>query len=193
MSNAAILARRNAAVPRGVASATQVFAVKAENAELWDADGRRYIDFAAGIAVCNTGHRHPRIMAAVAKQCDAFVHTAFQVAPYETYVALAERINKLAPIKDAKTIFMTTGAEAVENAVKIARYYTRRHAIISFTGAFHGRTALTMGMTGKVVPYKAGFGPFSGVAVPCPLPDRPPRGQRAGQPPRPGKTVQGGC
>jgi 4-aminobutyrate aminotransferase len=170
MSNAAILARRNAAVPRGVASATQVFAVKAENAELWDADGRRYIDFAAGIAVCNTGHRHPRIMAAVAKQCDAFVHTAFQVAPYETYVALAERINKLAPIKDAKTIFMTTGAEAVENAVKIARYYTRRHAIISFTGAFHGRTALTMGMTGKVVPYKAGFGPSPASLYHAPFP-----------------------
>jgi 4-aminobutyrate aminotransferase len=144
--------------------------VKAENAELWDADGRRYLDFAAGIAVCNTGHRHPRIMAAVAKQCDAFVHTAFQVAPYETYIALAERINKLAPIKNAKTIFMTTGAEAVENAVKIARYYTKRHAVISFTGAFHGRTALTMGMTGKVVPYKAGFGPFPASLYHAPFP-----------------------
>jgi 4-aminobutyrate aminotransferase len=170
MSNASLLARRNAAVARGVASATGIFAVKAENAELWDADGRRYLDFAAGIAVCNTGHRHPKVMAAVARQCAAFVHTAFQVVPYETYVALAERLNRLAPIREAKTLLMTTGAEAVENAIKIARYATRRPAVISFSGAFHGRSMLTMGMTGKVVPYKAGFGPFPGSLYHAPFP-----------------------
>ena len=160
MTNTELNARRQAAIPRGVASATSVFAVRAENSEVWDAEGKRYLDFAAGIAVCNTGHRHPKVMAAAAAQSEAFVHTAFQVLPYETYIALAERLNKLAPIKKAKTILMTTGAEAVENAVKIARHYTKRSAVISFVGAFHGRTMLTMGMTGKVVPYKAGFGPF---------------------------------
>lgn len=170
MSNVELLARRNAAVPRGVASATSAFAVKGENAEVWDADGRRYIDFAAGIAVCNTGHRHPKVMAAIARQCDAFVHTAFQVAPYEIYIALAERLNKLAPITDAKTILMTTGAEAVENAVKIARHYTRRPAVISFIGGFHGRTLLTMGLTGKVAPYKAGFGPLPASLYHAPFP-----------------------
>lgn len=170
MSNKDLLARRIAAVPRGVASATSVFAVRAENAEVWDADGKRYLDFAAGIAVCNTGHRHPKVMAAVARQCEAFVHTAFQVLPYEAYVALAERLNQLAPIADAKTIFMTTGAEAVENAIKLARHYTRRQAVISFTGGFHGRSLLTMGLTGKVVPYKVGFGPFPASLYHAPFP-----------------------
>ncbi|MGK2907280.1 MAG: 4-aminobutyrate--2-oxoglutarate transaminase [Desulfuromonadales bacterium] len=170
MSNVELVARRNTAVPRGVASATAVFAVKAENTEVWDADGKRYLDFAAGIAVCNTGHRHPKVMAAVARQCEAFVHTAFQVVPYETYVALAERLNQLAPISNAKTLLMTTGAEAVENAVKIARHYTRRPAVISFVGAFHGRSLLTMGLTGKVVPYKTGFGPFPASLYHVPFP-----------------------
>jgi 4-aminobutyrate aminotransferase len=170
MSNAQLSARRNAAVPRGVASATAVFAVKAQNAEVWDSEGKRYLDFAAGIAVCNTGHRHPKVMAAANAQSEAFVHTAFQVLPYETYIALAERLNALAPIKEAKTILMTTGAEAVENAVKIARHYTRRPAVISFVGAFHGRSLLTMGMTGKVVPYKTGFGPFPASLYHSPFP-----------------------
>jgi 4-aminobutyrate aminotransferase len=169
-SNDQLLARRQAAVPRGVASATSVFAVKGENAEIWDADGRRYLDFAAGIAVCNTGHRHPRVMAAAAAQSEAFVHTAFQVLPYENYVALAERLNRLAPITDAKTILMTTGAEAVENAVKIARHHSKRPAVISFVGGFHGRSMLTMGLTGKVVPYKAGFGPFPASLYHVPFP-----------------------
>jgi 4-aminobutyrate aminotransferase len=169
-SNNQLLARRQAAVPRGVASATSVFAVKGENAEIWDADGKRYLDFAAGIAVCNTGHRHPRVMAAAAAQSEAFVHTAFQVLPYENYVALAERLNKLAPITDAKTILMTTGAEAVENAVKIARHHSKRPAVISFVGGFHGRSMLTMGLTGKVVPYKAGFGPFPASLYHVPFP-----------------------
>lgn len=170
MTNAQLLARRNAAVPRGVASATAVFAVKAENAEIWDVAGKRYLDFAAGIAVCNTGHRHPKVMAAAAEQSRAFVHTAFQVLPYETYISLAERLNQLAPIRNAKTLLMTTGAEAVENAVKIARHYTKRPAIISFVGGFHGRSLLTMGMTGKVVPYKAGFGPFPASLYHVPFP-----------------------
>jgi len=170
MTNSELLARRQAAVPRGVASATAVFAAKGENAEIWDTEGKRYLDFAAGIAVCNTGHRHPKVMAAAAAQSEAFVHTAFQVLPYETYVGLAERLNALAPINHAKTILMTTGAEAVENAVKIARHYTKRPAVISFVGAFHGRSLLTMGMTGKVVPYKTGFGPFPASLYHAPFP-----------------------
>jgi len=170
MSNAELVARRNAAVPRGVASATPIFVVKAENSEVWDADGKRYLDFAAGIAVCNTGHRHPKIMAAANRQNEAFVHTAFQVVPYESYIALAERLNQVAPITNAKTIFMTTGAEAVENAIKIARHYTKRSAVISFVGAFHGRSLLTMGLTGKVAPYKAGFGPFPAEIYHVPFP-----------------------
>ncbi len=170
MSNADLVARRNAAVPRGVASATPIFVEKALNSEVWDVEGRRYLDFAAGIAVCNTGHRHPKIMTAAAKQNEAFVHTAFQVVPYESYIALAERLNQAAPIKNAKSIFMTTGAEAVENAIKIARHYTKRSAVISFVGAFHGRSLLTMGLTGKVVPYKAGFGPFPAEIYHAPFP-----------------------
>ena len=170
MSNAELLLRRNDAVPRGVASATPIFVAKAENAELWDVEGKRYLDFAAGIAVCNIGHRHPKVIAAAAQQNASFVHTAFQVVPYENYISLAERLNRLAPINNAKTIFMTTGAEAVENAVKIARYYTRRPAVISFVGGFHGRSMLTMGMTGKVVPYKAGFGPFPASLYHVPFP-----------------------
>lgn len=170
MSNAELITRRNAAIPRGVASATSIFVAKAENAEIWDVEGKRYLDFAAGIAVCNTGHRHPKIIAAAAAQIEAFVHTAFQVVPYERYIALAERINQLAPISNAKTILLTTGAEAVENAVKIARYHTKRSAVISFVGAFHGRSLLTMGMTGKVAPYKAGFGPFPAEIYHVPFP-----------------------
>jgi 4-aminobutyrate aminotransferase/(S)-3-amino-2-methylpropionate transaminase len=159
--NADIAMRRSAAVPRGVASATAVFAARAENAEVWDVEGRRYVDFAGGIAVLNVGHRHPQVMRAVAEQCSAFTHTAFQVLPYENYVRLAERLNALAPVEGAaKTIFFTTGAEATENAVKIARAATGRPGIIAFTGGFHGRTLLASAMTGKVSPYKKGLGPF---------------------------------
>lgn len=153
-------ARKAAAVPSGV-STKGIYVVKAENSELWDVDGRRFIDFAAGIAVLNTGHRHPRVMEAVAKQAEAFAHTCFHVAPYESYVRLAERLNALTPGDFAKkTLFLSTGAEAVENAVKIARYHTKRSAVIAFSGGFHGRTLMTMGLTGKVMPYKRGFGPF---------------------------------
>ena len=169
-TNADLVARREKAVPRGLASAAPIFAERAKNAELWDAEGRRYLDFAGGIAVLNTGHSHPKVTAAVDAQNAKFSHTAFQVVPYESYISLAERLNAVAPIADAKTIFMTTGAEAVENAIKIARHHTKRTAVISFTGAFHGRSLLTMGLTGKVVPYKAGFGPFPAEIYHAPFP-----------------------
>ena len=159
-NNADLAARRTAAVARGIGHATTLYAGRAENAELWDADGNRFIDFAGGIAVLNTGHRHPKVQAAALKQMDAFTHTAFQVVPYESYIALAEKINALAPIDGpAKCAFFTTGSEAVENAVKIARCYTKREGVIAFTGGFHGRTALTSALTGKVVPYKKDLGP----------------------------------
>jgi 4-aminobutyrate aminotransferase/(S)-3-amino-2-methylpropionate transaminase len=165
------LSRRAAAVPQGVASATPLFAARAENAELWDADGGRYIDFAGGIAVLNVGHRHPRVIAAVRDQLDRYTHTAFQVAAYEPYVALCERLNALAPFSGpAKTILFTTGAEAVENAVKIARAATGRPGVIAFGGGFHGRTLLTMAMTGKVLPYKRSFGPLPGEVFHLPFP-----------------------
>lgn len=159
MSNAAIAVRRSDAISRGVGVTTQVYAEKAQNAEIWDVEGRRYIDFAAGIAVVNTGHRHPKVIAAVKDQLDRFTHTCHQVVPYENYVRLAERLNKAVPGEFAKkTVFVTTGAEAVENAVKIARAATNRSAVIAFTGGFHGRTFMGMTLTGKVIPYKAGFG-----------------------------------
>jgi 4-aminobutyrate aminotransferase len=157
--NAALEARRQAACPRGVGVQTQVFIARAQNAELWDMDGRRLIDFGSGIAVLATGHRHPRIVAAVQAQLGAFHHTCFQVTPYESYVELCERLNQLTPGSFAKkTALFTTGAEAVENAIKVAKAATGRGAVIAFTGAFHGRTLLGMALTGKVHPYKAGFG-----------------------------------
>ncbi|MBB5987104.1 4-aminobutyrate--2-oxoglutarate transaminase [Sphingobium lignivorans] len=160
MSNDALLARRKKAVPRGVANATPVFADHAANAEIWDVDGNRYVDFAGGIAVLNVGHLHPRVVAAVSEQLTRFSHTSFQVMGYESYVTLAERLNALAPFAgEAQTILFTTGAEATENAVKIARAATGRTGVISFTGAFHGRSGLASAMTGKVNPYKWQFGP----------------------------------
>jgi 4-aminobutyrate aminotransferase len=153
--------RRIAAVPRGVSHATAIYAKRAKNAEIWSEDGKRYIDFAAGIAVVNTGHQHPKVVAAVEDQMKAFSHVCFQVTPYESYVRLAERLNALAPVAGpAKTMLVSTGAEAVENAVKVARAYTGRPGIVSFSGGFHGRTHMGMALTGKVVPYKKGFGPF---------------------------------
>ena len=172
-TNSELLERRNNAVPRGVASATAVFAARAENAELWDVEGKRYVDFAGGIAVLNTGHRHPKVMKAIEAQMQRFTHPCFQVTPYEPYVALAEKLNRLAPSKGPnKTIFLTTGAEAIENAVKIARNATKRPAIISFVGGFHGRTLMTMALTGKVDPYKRGFGPFPGEVYHVPYPNK---------------------
>lgn len=169
--NADLLARRTAAVPRGVGTAFPVFAARAKNAEIWDVEGKRYVDFAGGIAVVNTGHCHPKVIAAVEQQLKAFTHVAFQVTAYEPYVALCERLNALAPFMGpAKTILFSTGAEAVENAVKIARAHTGRPGVIAFTGAFHGRTMLTMGLTGKVAPYKKKFGTTPGDIYHVPFP-----------------------
>lgn len=153
--------RRAHAVARGVGAIHPVAAARADNARVWDVEGREYLDFAGGIAVVNTGHRHPRLLEAVRAQMECYTHTCFHVLGYEGYVALAERLNALVPgdfVK--KTALLNTGAEAVENAVKIARAYTGRSAVIAFGGGFHGRTLLTMGLTGKVSPYKTGFGPF---------------------------------
>ena len=170
-TNKELLEIRESETPRGVGIQTAVFADKARNAELWDVEGNRYIDLAAGIAVLNTGHNHPRVVAAVQAQLERFSHTCFQVAPYDVYVQLAQRLNKVAPgDTPKKTIFLTTGAEAVENAVKIARSYTGRSGIIAFSGAFHGRTMMGMALTGKVVPYKVGFGPFPAEVFHVPYP-----------------------
>ncbi|MTH76955.1 4-aminobutyrate--2-oxoglutarate transaminase [Paracoccus aestuariivivens] len=159
MLNAEIAARRQTTIARGVGMQTQIYAAKARNAEVWDVEGTRYIDFAAGIAVVNTGHCHPKIMEAVKTQVEAFTHTCHQVLPYENYIALGERLNALVPGDfDKRTTFVTTGAEAVENAIKIARAHTGRNAVIAFGGGFHGRTFMGMSLTGKVQPYKAGFG-----------------------------------
>ena len=164
--------RKNAAISRGVGMTTQIYADRAENAEIWDKDGNRYIDFAAGIAVVNTGHRHPRVIQAVKDQLDRFTHTCHQVVPYENYVALAERLNAALPGDfPKKTAFYTTGAEAVENAIKIARHYTGRPGIVAFAGGFHGRTFMGMSLTGKVQPYKAGFGPMMNDVWHLPFPN----------------------
>lgn len=172
-TNAELAARREAAVPRGVASATAVFAHRAENAEVWDVEGRRYIDFAGGIAVLNTGHRHPTVMRRALEQAERVTHTSFQVMPYEGYVVLAERLNGLAPGGFAKkTILFTTGAEALENACKIARAATGRPGVVAFSGGYHGRTNYTLGLTGKIVPYKHGVGPFPADIFRAPFPSR---------------------
>ncbi len=163
--------RQKAAVAGGVGTRA-IFAKTALNAELWDVDGKRFIDFAAGIAVNNTGHRNPVVMKAVAEQAEQFTHTCFHVAPYEGYVKLAERLNAIAPTgAENRTVLVTTGAEAVENAVKIARAHTGRAGIIAFSGAFHGRTMLGMALTGKVMPYKRNFGPFPADIYHAPFPN----------------------
>lgn len=172
-TNSDLAARRDAAVPRGVASAAPgVYAKYAENAEVWDVEGNRYIDFVGGIGVLNTGHRHPSVIAAAKSQEDHYTHTSFQVLPYAPYIELAERLNALAPgDADKKTLLVTTGAEAVENAVKIARAATGRPGVIAFTGGYHGRTLLTLGMTGKVSPYKKNVGPFPADVFRAPFPN----------------------
>ncbi|ESX10799.1 4-aminobutyrate--2-oxoglutarate transaminase [Mesorhizobium sp. M0179] len=171
MKNAAISERKNQSISRGVGMTTQIYADRAENSEIWDVEGRRYIDFSSGIAVVNTGHRHPRVIEAVKAQLDRFTHTCHQVVPYESYVRLAERLNGMLPGKfEKKTIFVTTGAEAVENAIKIARNATGRQAVIAFAGGFHGRTFMGMALTGKVVPYKVGFGAMPGDVYHAPFP-----------------------
>ena len=158
-TNASLLQRRQAAVPRGVGQIHPIVAERAENSTVWDVEGREYIDFAGGIAVLNTGHLHPKVIAAVQEQLTKLTHTCFQVLAYEPYIALCEEIAKRVPGDFAKkTLLVTTGSEAVENAVKIARAATGRAGVIAFTGAYHGRTLMTLSMTGKKVPYAAGMG-----------------------------------
>lgn len=171
MNNAELQARKVQAIARGQGNAYPVYVERAANAELWDVEGKRYIDFGTGIAVCNTGHSHPKVVAAVKAQLDNFSHTCVMVNPYEAAVALAEKLNQIAPgDSDKKTIFVTTGAEAVENCVKIARAHTGRRGVIAFNGGFHGRTNLTMALTGKITPYKHQFGPFAGDIFHAPYP-----------------------
>lgn len=171
MSNQELQNRKSKVFARGQGNTYPVFVKKAKNAEIWDVEDNRYIDFATGIAVCNTGHSHPKIIEAVKAQIDNFSHTCLTVNPYEVAVELAEKLTVLAPGKsEKKAIFVTTGAEAVENCVKIARSYTKRRAVIAFNGAFHGRTSLTMALTGKTAPYKVGFGPFPGEIYHVPFP-----------------------
>ncbi len=159
--NEHLMARKAAATPRGVGVMGTFFAERAQGAELWDVQGQRYIDFAGGIAVMNVGHGHPKVIAAIEAQLKRFTHTCYQVVPYESYVALAEKLNQITPGTHAKkTALFSTGAEAIENAVKIARSYTKRSGVIAFGGAFHGRSMFAVSLTGKVQPYKAGFGPF---------------------------------
>lgn len=172
MSTQELLQRKADATPRGVGVMCNFFIDHAKNAELWTTEGKRYIDFAGGIGVLNTGHLHDRVQAAVAAQLNQFSHTCYQVVPYESYIRVAEKLNALTPGSFAKkTAFYTTGAEAVENAIKIARAYTGRAGVIAFGGAFHGRTLLGMALTGKVVPYKVGFGPFPGDIYHAPFPN----------------------
>jgi 4-aminobutyrate aminotransferase len=169
--NEQLMARKAAATPRGVGVMGTFFAERAQGAELWDAEGRRFIDFAGGIAVMNVGHGHPKVLAAIQAQLERFTHTCWQVVPYESYVALAEKINQLTPGSHSKkTAFFSTGAEAIENAVKIARAYTKRSGVIAFGGAFHGRSMFAVSLTGKVQPYKAGFGPFPPEIYHAPFP-----------------------
>jgi 4-aminobutyrate aminotransferase len=169
--NEQLQARKAAATPRGVGVMASFFADRADNALLWDVEGRRFIDFAGGIAVMNSGHGHPKVVAAIAAQLQRFTHTCYQVVPYESYIALAEKLNALTPGTHAKkTALFSTGAEAIENAIKIARYHTKRSGVIAFSGAFHGRSLFAVSLTGKVQPYKAGFGPFPAEVYHAPFP-----------------------
>lgn len=171
-TNQSFVARREAAVSRGISAGMPFYIDRAENAEMWDVEGKRFIDFAGGIAVLNTGHRHPKVMEAVKAQLERFTHTCAMVTPYDSFVELAEKLNALVPgPTPKKTAFFTTGAEAVENAVKVARAATGRPGVVAFSGGFHGRTLLTMGLTGKVVPYKVGFGPFPAEIFHVPFPN----------------------
>ena len=170
--NEQLMARKAAATPRGVGVLGTFFADRADGAELWDVEGRRYIDFAGGIAVMNVGHGHPKVVAAVEAQLRRYTHTCYQVVPYENYIALAEKLNAMTPGDHAKkTALFSTGAEAVENAIKIARSYTKRSGVIAFSGAFHGRSLFAVSLTGKVQPYKVGFGPFAPEVYHAPFPD----------------------
>jgi 4-aminobutyrate aminotransferase / (S)-3-amino-2-methylpropionate transaminase / 5-aminovalerate transaminase len=162
MSNADLLKRRQNAVPRGPFNVAPIFAVRAEGAKLWDADGNEYIDFCGGIGVVNVGHNHPRVVEAIKQQADSLIHSCWHVAMYEPYVKVCESLNALAPTgAENMTALFNSGAESGENAVKIARAYTKRQGVVAFERGFHGRTLLAMTLTGKVKPYSAGFGPFA--------------------------------
>ncbi|MBV8363364.1 MAG: aspartate aminotransferase family protein [Candidatus Eremiobacteraeota bacterium] len=170
--NSQLLGRRTEAVAHGLATAHPIFAARAEGAKLWDLDGREFVDFSGGIGTMNLGHRHPAVVEAVRKQLECFTHTAAQVVMYEGYVAVAERLNALTPgAFDKQTLLVTTGSEAIENAVKIARAATSRPAIISFADGFHGRTLLALSLTGKVSPYKQNFGPYAPEVYQAPYPN----------------------
>jgi 4-aminobutyrate aminotransferase/(S)-3-amino-2-methylpropionate transaminase len=167
----AMLARRAHAVPRGLAAITPIAVVHAEGAVITDADGNRLIDFGGGIGVVNTGHRHPSVVEAVRAQLDRFVHVCFPVSTYEPYVELAERLNRITPGNHSKRTFLiNSGAEAVENAIKVARHFTGRQAVVCFEHAFHGRTNLALALTSKADPYKKGFGPFAPEVYRIPFP-----------------------
>src|SRR5713226_4623047 len=170
-SEAELTELRSKYIPRGITSAHPLIADRAHGAELWDVTGRRFIDFAGGIGVMNVGHNHPRVMEAVRAQLEHATHTSFQVVMYESYLRLAERLCEVAPLAGPKkAIFFSTGAEAVENAVKIARAATGRPAVISFRGGFHGRTLLALSLTGSVMPYKQNFGPYAPEIYQTPFP-----------------------
>ncbi|MCI2282271.1 4-aminobutyrate--2-oxoglutarate transaminase [Colwellia sp. MSW7] len=171
MTNAKLQARKTKVVARGQGNLYPIYVDHAKNSEIWDVEGNRFIDFGAGIAVCNTGHSHPKVVAAAKAQLDKFSHTCIMVNPYEVGVELAEKLTDIAPgDSDKKAIFVSTGAEAVENCVKIARAHTGRRGVIAFNGGFHGRTNLTMALTGKITPYKNLFGPFPGDIFHAPFP-----------------------
>ncbi|MFT5787325.1 MAG: 4-aminobutyrate aminotransferase/(S)-3-amino-2-methylpropionate transaminase [Ascidiaceihabitans sp.] len=172
MSNQEFEARRDNAVARAIAFSTTFVAERAENAEVWDVEGNRYIDFCGGIGCQNVGHRNPRVVAAIKDQLDHLTHTCFQVTPYKPYIELAERLNALLPGDfPKKSLFFSAGGEAVENAIKIARYYTRRPALITFTNGYHGRSYMGMALSARMVPFKEGFGPFPGEIYRLPFPD----------------------
>lgn len=172
VGNSELKARQSVATPRGVGLLCNFFAARAENAQLCDIEGRRFIDFAGGVGVLNTGHRHPKIVAAIREQLDCFTHTCYGVVPYASYVELAEKINRRAPGKFAKkTAFFTTGVEAVENAIKIARGATHRQGVIAFSSGFHGRSLFGTALTGMVSPHKLGLGPFPSDVFHAPFPN----------------------
>jgi 4-aminobutyrate aminotransferase len=164
--------RRNKAVARAIGFTSTFTVERAENAELWDVEGKRYIDFCGGIGCQNVGHRHPKVIAAIENQLGQLTHTCFQISPYKSYIELAERINAVAPGDfDKKSLFFSSGGEAIENAIKIARYYTRKPAIITFTNGYHGRSYMGMGLSGRMSPFKQGFRPFPTEIYRMPFPD----------------------
>ena len=171
MTNQQLQQRKQAVIARGQGNVYPVYVQRAKNAEVWDVEGNRYIDFGTGIAVCNTGHAHPKVVAAAQAQLADFSHSCLMINPYAEAVELAEQLTRLAPGSSAKkAIFVSTGAEAVENCIKIARAHTRRRGVIAFSGGFHGRTNMTMALTGKVAPYKTLFGPFPADIYHLPFP-----------------------